>query len=111
VNPFQIHGKHVVGLPGVRVADEVHRGSLSAWLNCEHIVYISVPAFWFHRTGGSGFYFEICHKYVVSREDNGDPMAVSFDLLVEFLLVYEEGGVDTIFSYVIETETCQEKYQ
>jgi hypothetical protein len=76
VIPFQFHGKHDVKVPGVPVAEEVMKGSLFMGPYCEHIVYMSVPSFQFHKAGIDGLHFESCHKYVGQQGDNGDCIAM-----------------------------------
>lgn len=54
--------------------------------NCKSIIHISMPAFFIHLAGVSGFYFQSCHE---------------LDLLVE-------GRVDTVFYKAAEIlwEVC-----
>jgi hypothetical protein len=82
---------------GVQVAKEVLKGNLSVWPNCKHIIHVSMPAFWFHWAGVNGFHFGSCHKYVGQQEGQWRSHGGPLDLSVVFPLVYEEGGVDTMF--------------
>jgi hypothetical protein len=65
--PFHFHGKHDVRVPGVQVAEEVLKSSFSMWPNCEDVIYISVPAFWFYWAGVDGFHFEALINMLASR--------------------------------------------